>query len=621
MRTSASARSLSTMVAVALILPLGSMFAPIEATYADYSQCSDGIDNDSDGQIDYPEDANCSAISDNMEWADNGIFVSVTDDKDSVAPGNALIYQISLKQQREPVTLVDVTFHVPFQSGVTYVSNDGVIAGGTTATWYKVAVFKDNIRHLSVHAVVSPYAKNGQLLVTRVVANGSTASETTIVSNNLAIPYAQNQLGVTVSDHRDNAQPGDVLDYLVTVRNPERNAVTVDVRSSIPASLRVLSANGADFVGNELVWKNITINPNQERTFSFRAQVDSRIPKSYSIQVVARAGNVVASDRTVAGGIPYSLFSSISDGRDNAGRGDLLTYVIHIDNTSGRLDPDASIDAALPIYGEFVSAAEGGVWDGKNVRWLHMQVAPGGSRDLRFTVRVRSDAPDGTLLRGSVSAQGFTATDVTKVGGGQAGYYGNTNYEGRGPSTEVPHGDATITVRKTADRSVATPGSTVRYTLKVKNIEGRELHNVYINDAYDASAFQVTDNGSGDVQNGRIVWIIDSLGAGETRSFTYSGQVSRSLRSGASVLNTARAYVGGSDVGLVATASSNVDIGQYLLPQTGIEDFFGPLENTAQFLSPIASAADGNGLPMVVWLLVIVTGLVSGGVLAKKYSI
>lgn len=613
MRTLAYSRFLSAIVALVLALPLGGMAIP--AAHADYMQCSDGMDNDSDGQIDYPEDANCDSISDNTEWADNGIFVTVTDGREEIAPGEAAQYQITLKQQRDPVQLIDVSFHVPVQSGITYASNDGSITDGTTVRWYKVAVFKGHARHLAVHAVISPNATEGRLLVTRVTANGSTANDTTMVKNTNNIPYVQNMLQVSIDDHRDRAQPGDILEYLVTVRNPEKRGVTVHTRVTIPAALRVTDAAGADFLGNELVWKNVTINPNQERTFTFRAQVNDRLPKSYPIQVTARAGNVVAYDRTVTGGTPYSLFTSITDNRDFAERGDLLTYVVHVDNTSGRLDTNASIDASLPQYSEFVSVTEGGQWDGNNVRWLRMQIAPGSSRDLMFTVRVRSDAPDGNLMRATAMTQGYTAVDITQVGGGNAnGYY-------RAPVGGSPYDASTISVRKTADRTSATAGSTVRYTLTVRNVSNSEARSVTVNDAYDPSVFTITDAGLGNVQDGRITWYIDSLQAGEVRTFTYSGVVSRYLKSGASVLNTARAYIQSSDVGYVPAAGEYIDpySDQYLLPVTGIGDFFSPLENSRQFLTPIAAAAEGNGLPLVVWMGVMMIGLVSGGMMSKKY--
>jgi hypothetical protein len=504
MRTSALSRVLGLLTAASLLVPHA------YASPGMYPQCSDGIDNDGDSFIDYPEDQNCTTINDISESPDEGVFVTLTDGHDRVSPGEALTYVITLKQQRDPVKLVDVSFHVPAQNAISSTSDGGAIQNGTIF-WNKVAVFKDSIRTLTVHVAVSPTVTPGQLLVSQVRVADRTATDTTMV-NNLPIPYPQNQLVVAVSDHRDNALPGDMLDYIVSVRNPEKNAATVHVRVKIPAALHVVDSQGATFVNDEIVWMNVTINPGQERVMSFRAQVDSRLPNRYPIQVVARAGNVVGYDRTISGsaGGAYNLFASITDNQVRASRGDLLTYWIHVDNTSGRLDTDANITASLPQYAEFVSANEGGNWDGKNVRWMHMQVAPGSSRDLSYTIRVRGDAPDGTSLRATATVQGATVSDTTQVGGGvlstaNRSYRVATSYQ---PSYQPPH------------------------------------------------------------------------------QFAYA-----------------------------------VPTDGVLLPQTGVEDFFGPIENVGQFLSPIGSATDGNALPLVIWIALAIAGVAGGTVIGKKYVI
>ena len=610
MRTSAFHRFLSTLVALALLMPLGGSLLTIETASASHSQCSDGVDNDDDRRIDYPTDSDCTSIDDNSEDIDNGVFVTVTDNRDQVAPGDAITYIIALKQQRDAVKLVNVALPVPSQNSIVSTSDDGTIRDGSVL-WHKVAVFKNNIRRLTVHVVTSPYVEPGQLLVARVTADGSQASDTTMVEGGRAIPYVQNQLEVSIDDHRESAQPGDILEYLVTVRNPGDTRTAVHVRVKIPSALRVIDARGADFLGSDIVWQNITVNPGQERTFVFRASVDTRLPQHFPIQVVARAGNVIAYDRTVTGGGsgPYALFSSITDNRDTAERGDLLTYVIHVDNTSGSLDPNASISAGLPIHSEFVSATEGGTWDGTNVRWLHTTIAPNGSRDLEFTVRVRTDAPDGTLLRASARVRGFVTSDITQVGGYYSGY------------REQPYDSQSLSVEKRVDRPYASAGSSVTYTITVRNMLDRELIGIDVNDAYDAAVLRITDPGSGSVRNGRIFWILDALSPGEVRTFTYTGRLTQSLRSDAGVLNTARAYIGASDVGYVPTGGYYDDrttFDHYLLPVTGVGDFFAPLENTAQFLSPIRSATEGNGLPALLWLGLIAVGLAAGMFLGKK---
>ncbi len=56
-----------------------------------------------------------------------------------------------------------------------------------------------------------------------------------------------------------------------------------------------------------------------------------------------------------------------------------------------------------------------------------------------------------------------------------------------------------------------------------------------------------------------------------------------------------------------------------LLPVTGIEDFTRPLEDLTRFLRPVSS--NSPGLPGAMWALVTVIGMLTGGVLSKKYFV
>lgn len=617
MRASALFRVLSSTVALSLLLSSGGTFIA-DTAYASHSQCSNGSDDDSDGRTDYPADNECDSLDDNNEAANEGVFVMVTDNRETVFAGGALVYVITLKQQREAVKLVDVSLHVPAQNSIVSVSDDGARQDGGVR-WNKVAVFRGETRRLSVHVVVSPNAPANHMLVARVIAEGSEATDTTMVSG-MPIPYPQNQLNVSVTDHRDRAGPGDKLDYVVAVRNPEPNGVVTHVRVKLPVALRQIDAPGAAIMNNELIWRDVKLNPGSERIFTFSAVLDDRVPSGYLIQVTARAGNVVAYDRTATGGEPYAMSSSITDNRDEAGRGDLLTYVIHIENASGRLYSNANIDAAIPQYSEFVSATEGGVRERENVRWLDMPVAPDGSRDLEFTVRVRSDAPDGAMLRATAMVQGDVTSDVTRVSGGLSSYRADRLYAGP------------LEVEKSSDRLTATAGSSVSYTISVRNTHDREIRNIGVYDAYSPSELTVTDAGSGDVRGDRITWRIAHLRPGENRVFSYSGRLSDSLGAGYEVRNTARAF--SSDVDYLPTADSTVDIsdssytgsyygndGEYpYLPQTGIGDFFGATENTRRFLRPVGHRlARGGGLPTFIWIAVIAAGLAGGAAAGKRY--
>ena len=186
----------------------------------------------------------------------------------------------------------------------------------------------------------------------------------------------------------------------------------------------------------------------------------------------------------------------------------------------------------------------------------------------------------------------------------------------------------------------------MEYTVPVRNTHDRVVQNIAVRDVFRPSEFTVTDPGSGAVRNDTIAWDIDSLEPGENRTFSYRGRLAQSLPAGYEVLNTARAF--SSDVSYVPTSNSTVDVGgssmygnpystsdnsgdyysynnetfDYAnLPQTGIEDFFSPMENTRQFLTPVSEAAEGNALPLILWVAVIVAGLAGGVMVGKKFVI
>ena len=69
-RSMGSTRSTrSAIAAVALLLIGGSamLVGPLGEPAAALAECSDGVDNDSDGKVDYPTDPGCSSAADATE--------------------------------------------------------------------------------------------------------------------------------------------------------------------------------------------------------------------------------------------------------------------------------------------------------------------------------------------------------------------------------------------------------------------------------------------------------------------------------------------------------------------------------------------------------------------------
>ncbi len=575
-----SAAHHAMFVSMLALIMSGSASALVAAlpSAANHSQCSDGIDNDHDSKEDYPQDVDCVSLDDDFEGvSQSGLFVTVSDGKESTPANSSLHYTVSLRQQRDDVRTVDVYLHLPAQVNFSTASDGGVVRDGIVH-WDNISVSRNNTVYLSVHANLLPYLTEGTLLVARVLADGSETTDTTMVSG-VGSSSLTRQFAVGITDGQATALPGDTLSYQIRVQNLSETTNVTNVQVPLPSLVAVTDRSGdAELISDKIIWKNVSFAPNQEKSFFFTVKVAPHVHKFASIHMRVTAGSISAVDDTLlyVGTPQGSLSADITDGRNSAARGQIITYTITLRNYSDRLATNGVVGASLPVYGEFVSATEGGRWDGNGVHWQRLQVAPNGQRTLSYSVRVRSDAPDGAVLRAAVTVQGTTASDTTTVSGGRTTTRQvNTTYPQYGSSPVYTTGshdyDYTTTsstgytpypttgykpldgkgmdvlFRKSAGQGEALPGSNITYTLFVRNTLGHSINNAVISDRFDSSLLSIVRaDGALRLGDGQLQWNVPSLAPGESWTTTYVLKVSRNAPKGTVVQNIAT--ISGSDL-------------------------------------------------------------------------
>lgn len=554
--------------AVALVLGLSLVFTSLmavssEVTLASHSQCSDAKDNDVDGRTDYPQDDDCSSLDDDFEGIGlSGNFITVTDGKETVSPGGNMVYVITLKQQRQDARVVNVEFHLPNQGNIVSASDGGDVRSGYVR-WTNVSVYKNVTRTITVHANVSPDAPVGQYMVARAIVEGQEATDTTLVETYVALPSDHYRISIT--DGREFITPGQNLTYTVRVKNTSRNSATTNVRASMPYMSDYLSISDGGVRDNyNVTWKNVTFGPGEEKIFTYTVQVDRNAVDRFSIRARAYAGSISSIDETVVRvGLPYNaITTSITDNRNTAEIGQLLTYVVKVTNTSDIVGTNVHISSNMPQYGEFVSASNGGIADGNNVRWFIAQIAAGDTRTFTYVARVRSDAPLNTVLTAGAIADGMNgmiSRDVTTV---------------VSESNELGQISNEVIFRKTADRSEAVPGGAIRYTLFLRNTLDHVISDAVIVDRYDTQYLSfVSAENTGNLANrseGNMEWKVPVLKPGESWQTTYVLSVAENAPTGLMLDNVAT--LRGADVSgislteRVRTNSSGV-MGDF--PETG----------------------------------------------------
>ena len=187
-----------------------------------------------------------------------------------------------------------------------------------------------------------------------------------------------------------------------------------------------------------------------------------------------------------------------------------------------------NVNVPLPVYSEFVDATEGGVWDGSNVRWSSLAIAPNDERVLTYKVRVRSDSPLDHPLMVSVSSHDAEDTDTTEVV--------KRSNEKRGLRAESKY----VLFKKTANTHEVVPGGTIRYTIFVQNILLNTMNDAVVTDRFDPTLLTVVENGDATISaNGLLQWRLPKLLPGEIWQKTYTMRVSRALKTGEIVSNVA----------------------------------------------------------------------------------
>lgn len=538
---SVTKRTIASSLVMMLVLSVAftSLFsATTERTGAAHSECSDGRDNDSDSKVDYPQDDDCETLDDSFEGVGtSGNFITVTDGKETISPSGSVVYIITLKQQRDTSRTVNIQMHLPHQSNIVSASDGGSVSPDFIR-WTNVSLYKNTTRTLQVHSNVSPDAKVGQFLVTRVLVDGAEATDTTLVEN--YVPQPSDIYQVSVSDGKEYIKPGQNLTYTVRVRNTSSKSATNDVRLNFPSTTYFISSSdGSRRDSYNVVWPNVTLAGGEQRLFTATVQIDPAARDRQTISARANVGAANATDQTVIMvGLPYnSISTSISDNRSTAEVGQLLTYTVKVTNN----DPDVlgtniALSAGLPMYGQFEDATGGGYYDGSNVRWLVMELAPKQTRSLTFSVRIRPDAPLGAILSASAVSDGITGAmsrDTTKI-------------------VSVSSGDTSSSVffRKVSDRGEAFPGGRIRYTLTVRNTLDHAITDAAIFDRYDGQYLSLeTFDRPQDLasqSDGNMKWTVPVLQPGESWQTTYVLSVAENTPAGVDLDNVAT--IRGSDL-------------------------------------------------------------------------
>ncbi|MDD4287687.1 MAG: hypothetical protein PHN33_05060, partial [Candidatus Peribacteraceae bacterium] len=533
------------------------------------TQCSDGIDNDGDQLIDYPNDPGCSSAQDNDEY--NVILnPDATIQKSgptTVIRGNTVNYTVTVTNIGTATALNAVVADV-IPSGLTFhgglSSTDCLLNGAGTSVLcnnFSLAVGQTKTFTIAftVPTTVScgSTIRNTATVSTSNDQNGSNNTSQT-VSTTVECPVLSADLGITKTANVSSVMTGDPVSYTLMVTNSGPEAASnVVIGDALPAGVAFdvlfTQTNGFSCYrqssdANHLVCVRPSMAAGETATIRYQARVINQgtcTPRSLTntANVTALSGTDPNSGNnysqsSVQLSCPAPTFAiAKTDNRTAIQPGEILSYAITVTNTSDSNDSNVTVTDALPANVTFLSASDAGTLTSNIVTWQNISIPAHMSKTLTATVQVEYSATNGTIITNTATVAGISAQDQTIV------------------QTPVT---ADLSITKTGPQ-LALLGSTILYTVTVYNAGPGTEPNATVTDVVPTGLTFLPQQSSAQcaLTSGTVTCSGITLAQGQSQSFTLAFQIPISVACGAILLNNAEVH-GSNDPNCVNDLSQTV---------------------------------------------------------------
>ena len=496
--------------------------------------------------------ANNTAVDIDTLVAAPDLVITKTDGLTSVVPGQTVTYALTVTnvgtQDATGVVVTDILptgvgllrqclAAVASASGGVVTLDVGDLAAGASVTLF-VTVRIDS----TVPAGVTDITNEAS-----VRDDGTNGADPTPLNNTASDTdtlVAAPDLKVTKTDGKGSAQPGQTLNYTVTISNAGNQAATgVILTDTLPANTTFVSASdGGVFAGGVVTWNIGSLAAGATLTRLVTVRVDTTVPAG----VTSITNSATANDDGTNGTDPNpadntgtdtdtlvaapDLMVTKTDGVTSAQPGQTLIYTLTISNAGNQTATGVTATDAIPANTAFTSASDSGTFANGAVTWDIGTLAAGATVTRTVTVTVNSTVAAGvtTLTNAAaVSDDGANGPDPTPTN--------NTAFD---TDTLVAAPDLVIT--KDDGLTVVEPGQTVTYTLLVSNVGNQDATGVTVTDVLPTGVGVFVASRGRVAANGVVTWDLGTLAAGTTQTLTVTVQVDNPVPAGVtSITNTA----------------------------------------------------------------------------------
>jgi len=188
----------------------------------------------------------------------------------------------------------------------------------------------------------------------------------------------------------------------LTVRNPGTGAVrNVRVSSELPAGLTTVD-------GDKTISMTVPqLAPGESRDFAVNVKANKT--GKFTSKATARADGDLSSDDSDTVTVRQPVLEIAKAGPEKVFIGRNVTYTITLENTGDATSANTVVTDMIDAKTQFVSASDGGVFEGGKVMWNVGSLAADASKELTVTVKPL----DKGEISNTASAEGVCATAVS----------------------------------------------------------------------------------------------------------------------------------------------------------------------------------------------------------------
>ncbi len=471
--------------------------------------------------------------------------------------GDTLIYTLELTNNGQRDACTNVVLTETYPTGVTFVSSTPLTDVGND-TWNVGTLSPGAIFSVEIEADVkqdSNFCSTDQINVARY--NSTETGESNDVTATTAIqciPDGECILQLEKTDATDPVQPGQELDYTLTLTNiGDASCTNVVLEEEYDINTTFVSATETPFNSAGTQWNVGSMVPNDVFTVTITTLVDSEqdnvgiceletlVNTAHRNSTQTIRGTVTENTAIECPGDPvYDVYLTKTVNDNSVRKGENVNFTITVGNEGDTVMTGIVVEDTLPAQLQYVShATSTGSFDIGTMEWVVGDLTPGQTETLDLTVTVTEDGTytnvaevishnetdiDSTPDNDVDSEDDQDSASVTATSGCIINCGG-----GGGPTNPV------INIIKTAGVQYTNPDTVVEYTLTITNTGTATGLDLVVTDSLPSPLTYVSSTITG-------VWNLGDILIGETKIITYNVQFPLGMTAG-NYPNTATADI------------------------------------------------------------------------------